>query len=403
MKKIKKQINNFWKMIFLLFLSLLAFSYAMFQGGFVSWFLFFSFLPFGLYSLLIMIYPLKNIRVERVLNQHELISGETLKVTLKIKAPKIIPLFYIMVEEKNSGKLNERTGKKFKFLLFPLLRKEIIHQYVIPNIPRGEYVFYGLRVQTSDFLGLAEREIVYPVENHVLVYPSYVELEYRSMENRFEQGMTVTRDKVQRDTSLAIGVREYQPGDKFSWINWKITAKKNEIMTKEFEQKKTDDVLILLDRQPNSRFNLMVEFTASIVRAILKKGALVGLLSQGKEREYYPMRGGQFQQRTLFYHLAIMEDDSEISLANVIENEGILLNQNVTIMIIVPYIHEAMIEKLGYLSLRNKNIVIFSVKNKESSVSEAERRNIAFAMSRGIYVKVIHEGKFEEAFVGGYK
>jgi len=350
-----------------------------------------------------MIYPLKNIRVERVLNQHELISGETLKVTLKIKAPKIIPLFYIMVEEKNSGKLNERTGKKFKFLLFPLLRKEIIHQYVIPNIPRGEYVFYGLRVQTSDFLGLAEREIVYPLENHVLVYPSYVELEYRSMENRFEQGMTVTRDKVQRDTSLAIGVREYQPGDKFSWINWKITAKKNEIMTKEFEQKKTDDVLILLDRQPNSRFNLMVEFTASIVRAILKKGALVGLLSQGKEREYYPMRGGQFQQRTLFYHLAIMEDDSEISLANVIENEGILLNQNVTIMIIVPYIHEAMIEKLGYLSLRNKNIVIFSVKNKESSVSEAERRNIAFAMSRGIYVKVIHEGKFEEAFVGGYK
>jgi len=400
MKKLKNRISNLWKMVFLLFLAFLTFSYAMFQGGFVSWFLFYSFLPFGLYSLIITVYPLKNIRVERILSHHELTAGEMLKVTIKIKAPSIIPLFYMIIEEKNSRKLNERTGKTFKFLLFPFLRREIVHQYVIQNIPRGEYMFQGLRIQTSDFLGLTEKDYFYQVENHFLVYPSFVNLDYRSLENRFEQGMTATRDKVQRDTSMAIGVREYQPGDRFSWINWKATAKKSEIMTKEFEQKQTHDVLLLLDREPNDRFNTMVEFAASLVRAVLRKGALVGLLSQGLEREYFPMRGGQAQQRVLFYHLAKVEDDAKVNVANVIENESKLLNQSVTLIIIVPYVHESLIEKLSFLSLRYMNVVIFSIKRQGTPMSDIEIRNISYAKARGIFVKVIHEGHFEEAFVG---
>ncbi|MEH7748493.1 DUF58 domain-containing protein, partial [Neobacillus drentensis] len=26
---------------------------------------------------------------------------------------------------------------------------------------------------------------------------------------------------------MATGVRDYQPGDRFSWINWKASAKRN--------------------------------------------------------------------------------------------------------------------------------------------------------------------------------
>ena len=46
MKKLWNPFKKVWKFVILLFLIILTFSYAMFQGGFVSWFLFYSFLPF---------------------------------------------------------------------------------------------------------------------------------------------------------------------------------------------------------------------------------------------------------------------------------------------------------------------------------------------------------------------
>ncbi len=43
-----------------------VFSYAMFQGGFVSWFIYFMrFLPFTVYAGLVAVYPLRAFQVTR--------------------------------------------------------------------------------------------------------------------------------------------------------------------------------------------------------------------------------------------------------------------------------------------------------------------------------------------------
>ena len=60
--------------------------------------------------------------------------------------------------------------------------------------------------------------------------------------------------QFQRDTSLVAGVRQYQPGDRFSWIDWKATARTNEMMAKEFEIRQSSDLLIVLDRTPSGQF-----------------------------------------------------------------------------------------------------------------------------------------------------
>ncbi|MDQ7863681.1 DUF58 domain-containing protein [Peribacillus frigoritolerans] len=52
------------------------------------------------------------------------------------------------------------------------------------------------------------------------------------------RGAVVSTKKTQREHSVVSGVREYQPGDQLSWINWKATARTSEIMTKEFEVQK---------------------------------------------------------------------------------------------------------------------------------------------------------------------
>ena len=78
------------------------------------------------------------------------------------------------------------------------------------------------------------------------------------LENNFEQGGMAVNDRMQRDTTMAVGISEYQPGDRLSWINWKASAKRSEMMMKEFEQRRSQDLLLILDCSPHMNFELLV-------------------------------------------------------------------------------------------------------------------------------------------------
>lgn len=399
MKNFMLVIKFPWKLLILSLLVVITFSYAMFQGGFVSWFLFFSFLPFALLSLANSFYPLRDIEVERKLAKTEYHAGESLKVEIQLKRRIRFPLFYLVVEDILTDKLKyEFHTKKSKVILIPGFRKEISFVYEIENLPRGEHLFQNVRLKTGDILGLIEKSHTVAIKNQILVYPSYTDMIYRPFENQYDQGMTASRERVQRDTTMAIGVREYQPGDRFSWINWKASAKRNDIMTKEFEQRQSHDVLVVMDCFHDSHFESIVSFTASIVRAILRKGAQVGLISYSSERFSFPIRGGDSQQQQLFYHLAKVEDTGAIGLERVLEAEGFLTQQNASILLVTSQLTKTLLEKASFLSQRKGTVVIFLMKNEKESLSSNELSLKSMANARGVRVAMVHEGHFANAF-----
>jgi uncharacterized protein (DUF58 family) len=399
MKKIIAHIHFPWKVLILSMLVIITFSYAMFQGGFVSWFLFFSFSPFALLSLAVSFYPLKDLEVTRVLTKTDYHAGESIKISLQIKRKYRFPLFYLVIEDLLPEKLRySQPLTRPKMILVPGFRKVLSFDYEIQHLPRGEHLFQDIRLKTGDLLGLIEKEVLVECSNQILVYPAYTEMIYRPLENHYDQGMTASRERVQRDTSIAIGVREYQPGDRFSWINWKATAKRNDIMTKEFEQRQSHDVLVVTDCHPDARFELVVSFTASIVRAILRKGAQVGLTSYGAERNSFAIRGGDAQQHQLFYHLAKLEDNSQLTLDRALEIEGFLTQQNASILIVTAQLTKSLLEKVSFLSKRKGTIVIFLLKEASESLSPNELSLKSMATARGIRVVLVHEGHFANAF-----
>lgn len=74
-----------WKLIILTLLTVAVFSYAMFQGGFVSWFLFYAFLPFVLYAGLLALYPLRSFQASRQMDKTQLHAGDRLGVTVTLR------------------------------------------------------------------------------------------------------------------------------------------------------------------------------------------------------------------------------------------------------------------------------------------------------------------------------
>lgn len=93
MKRILRALYHFTKLSLFPLCLVLTFVYAMLQGGFVSWFLFYSAIPIGLYSLLLPFYALRNAEVKRITNQAEYVAGELFLSTITIKEIFLFPYF----------------------------------------------------------------------------------------------------------------------------------------------------------------------------------------------------------------------------------------------------------------------------------------------------------------------
>ncbi|MEH6955821.1 DUF58 domain-containing protein [Neobacillus drentensis] len=400
MKRLPKLVRKVWKVILLLFLIVLTFSYAMFQGGFVSWFLFYSFLPFAIYCVALSFYSLNELEVTRVLQKSDYKAGEPLKVAVSVKRAKSFPLFYLLMEDHLSEALKLASQqKKTKALLLPGVKKEFSYEYVIDELPRGEHLFESFTLRIGDPLGLFEKEKRFTVEDKIIVYPAYSEILYRTFENQYDQGLTASRERVQRDTSMATGVRDYQPGDRFSWINWKASAKRNVLMTKEFEQRQSHDVFVVMDCAPDKNFEPVVSFTASLLRAILKKGAQTGLLTMSNERASFPIRGGEQHLQQLFYHLAKIEAKCITPFAKILDTDGLLIQQTVSFMLVTAQLTKPLVEKASFLGQRKGGtITLFLIKGEKESPSENERSLITIANARGVRVVMVHEGEYMAAF-----
>ncbi|MFP3339475.1 DUF58 domain-containing protein, partial [Micrococcus sp. SIMBA_131] len=68
----------------------------------------------------------------------------------------------------------------------------------------------------------------------------------------YNQQLSGTRPsprKADLDYSTAVSVRDYVPGDKLSWIDWKATARGSKLLTKQFEQQISQDYMVFLDRE----------------------------------------------------------------------------------------------------------------------------------------------------------
>ncbi len=95
----KSTLSIAGKLSFLVFLFLLLFVFAMFQGGFLSGFLFFGFLPVFLYHLGLLVYPIGKWEVTRELSNHVVRTGDRVAVTVRIKRSVPFPLYYCVCEE----------------------------------------------------------------------------------------------------------------------------------------------------------------------------------------------------------------------------------------------------------------------------------------------------------------
>ncbi|RFU63098.1 DUF58 domain-containing protein [Peribacillus glennii] len=397
MKKLKNKLptklKTCLKMAGLLFLVALSFVFAMFQGGFVSWFLFYSFLPFAIYSSILFFYPIHKFQIGRNLSKREARAGDRVEVTIKVSRKTRFPLFFLLVEQKLPQKLERSMAGTKKIMVFPWFKRSFSLTYTLENLPRGEHSFEGIRLKTGDFLGLFDKEAAFDIPERLLVYPSYSELTYKQLDHLFDQGQAGTANRLQREHSIVSGVRGYQPGDQLSWINWKVTAKKNDIMTKEFEEMKSHDVFLVLDESPAGHFEAIVSYAASFVHSINKKGIQFGFYRTGMNGEVLAIRGGELQKQNIFYSLAKAEPNAEYPIDSFLgRNVLVTVASNASLVIFTSDLSMKTIESAARSKTGQATTILFL---KNNPLSREEQAALELAKAKGINVKYVNEGTLE--------
>ena len=368
----------------------------MFQGGFLSWFLFYTFLPFSMYSIGLFFYPIHKFTVTRSLDKTELRTGETIEARIEIIRKDRFPLLFLLVEEELEGRLGNNLSMK-KAFIFPWFRKSFSLTLKLHDLPRGEHGLSAIRLKTGDMIGLFEKEANYDLPKKILVWPAYYDLSYKQLEDFFDQGEAGSVKKMQREHSIVSGVREYQPGDQLSWINWKATANKNVIMTKEFEEQKSHDLCIILDEDSSQTFEDLVVFAAFFAHVLLKKGILVGYVGSAMHEAPLPIRGGDGQRQRIFYRLAKTEADEKGSLSSLLGSHQTVLSQNAAIILITSHLNRRMVEQIS-ANKTNQSITIFCIK-KEGQLTAEELFAKQSAYTRGMRVSYLERGHFESGLV----
>ncbi|MFF5996646.1 DUF58 domain-containing protein [Lysinibacillus sp. KU-BSD001] len=322
--KMMRQTGRFFTVIGLL---VFTFCFAMFQGGFVSWFIFFTVLPFLLYSLVLAVIPLRIDNVTRDITPATRERGDTATITVRFDNKSLFPFVFLVIRELD---MDERfyhiAGGRSSNLFLVGWKRHFEWTYELENLQRGEHMFSALELTVTDFFGWVVRKKVIEQPDRLLVYPKTVDMPYTSLQMQYDQGAVATKYAIVKDTTMVTGVRDYQPGDRFSWIHWKSFAKNGELRTKEFEDRQSQSLFLYMDCATTQHFEEMVELTASMLKAIVKRHGDVAFLSEAERCIFYPAVRTEAQFENVMQHLAKVTPNAESSIDMLLRNERQLSN-----------------------------------------------------------------------------
>lgn len=230
---------------------------------------------------------------------------------------------------------------------------------------RGVFRLGPISLSTGDPFGLFAVRRYIDRTSPIVVYPATVDLRaFSSPIGRLTGGDAVRR-KTHHVTTNVAGVRDYAPGDSFSRIHWPSTARKDQLIVKEFELDPTADLWVFVDMQHEvqvgqaapgevielpalfqpRRSRLMLAPTteeyavtaaASLAQHFIRQNRAVGLVAHGQRREVLPADRGERQLAKILETLALIRAEGRVPLAQVLATETDRLGRGVTLVVITP-------------------------------------------------------------------
>ena len=274
--------------------------------------------------------------------------------------------------------------------------------YLIRPTERGEYHFGHLNVYVSSPLKLVKRKFQFQNEQLAMVYPSIMQMQkydFLAIHNNLSEfGLK----KIRRigHTQEFEQIKDYVKGDDFRTVNWKATAKRNQLMVNQYQDEKSQPIYAIIDsgrvmKMPFNGLKLLdfaINATLAFSNVALKKHDKVGLSIFSKKMDLFlaASSGLPFLNRILesLYNVDTQYTDSDYSLLYAQLKRKI--TQRSLLLLFTNFEHlSALKRQLPYLQAISKKhllVVVFFENTELNTILSEPADNI-----QNIYHKTIAE------------
>lgn len=250
---------------------------------------------------------------------------------------------------------------------------------------RGRYRLGPIQLRTSDPFGLFPMERDLTPTTNVVIYPLTFDISQFALPVGLLPGGDALRRRTHYVTTNAAGVRDYAPGDSFSRIHWRSTARRNRLIVKEFELDPLADIWLVPDMSvfgqvaakpkaapaeelplwmqteeftlPETTEEYVVAISASLAQYFLRHDRAVGMLGYGQSNEIVQPDRGERQRSRILETLSVLRAEGDVPITDMLAAELHLFPRGTTLIVVTPTTWEEWLPSARQLSRRGLRVV----------------------------------------------
>jgi uncharacterized protein (DUF58 family) len=306
-------------------------------------------------------------------------EDEFLEITLTIRHRGIFPLFDLTLQDEAACTFPE---EKEQIIMLERLdagsSKDL--SYLCFCYRRGRYEIGPVTVYFFDPLGLFYLRKTYPLFSELYVYPRRFTIrKFPSLNKGPSPWFNIETCRVSGDDDEVYGVREYRRGDPLKRVHWMATARKRQLIVKEFQRQSFFRATILFDLEKEQNVGLgkecvaeyMIKIVASIATYLTKMGVSLEIVAHAGELVHIPFNRGGDHLESILKFLTIAQAESMISLGELYESCEPFLSQDSSLIVIMTDRDKAALPQM--FSMGGKNVALVPVVLLASTFMQNEK------------------------------
>jgi uncharacterized protein (DUF58 family) len=327
---------------------------------------------------------LEDVTYERTISQPRVFIGEETTMSISVTNRKPVPLGRLQIwdeipedvqiaEADLTSGANPNSNVLFHSTSMSWYER-ITWDYKIKSNARGYYRIGPVKMESGDLFGFFNSESRPIVRNYLLVYPKIVPLPEMGLPAVRPLGETRGGIAIFDDPSRPSGIRDYQVGDPLKTVDWKVSAKMQQLQVRTFEPSSSFTVILVVVVETTARswegyspVNLerVITVSASIASYATEMQYNLGLFSNGapiladRPMKVPPARNAE-QLTVILEALATIRPLPIGPMAPQLTQHSREFPIGATLVVIVALINDALKESIAELRrLGHKLVVIY--------------------------------------------
>lgn len=363
---------------------------------------------------------IRFVHLSRVTRTRRTQVGRPLEERFMVRNTSILPKLWLEVRDFST------LPGHFSSYVVSNLGNRKQHSWRVTTIcrERGRYQLGPMRLTTSDPFGLfTMRRDLTPTTN-VVIYPMTFDIHQFALPVGMLPGGDALRRRTHYVTTNASGVRDYAPGDSFSRIHWRSTARRNRLIVKEFELDPLADIWIVPDMAifdhvnteqnqdekiqtsgnlppwmqldeftlPENTEEYMVTIAASLSQYFIRRDRAVGMMAYGQRSEILQPDRGERQMNRILETLSVLRAEGQIPISGMMNAELKMFPRGTTVIVITPTVREAWATSARQLVRRGLRVVTVLIDPESFGATRSSVPLANLLQANGMVTYIVQNG-----------